>query len=63
MAVNRWAVAVLWYGAGVLKWTTEDLKEFDKKTRKVMTMYGALHPKSKIKRLFMPREKCGRGVY
>ena len=38
MAVNTWAVAVLRYGAGVLNWTTEELKELDRKTRKVMTM-------------------------
>ena len=45
MAVNTWAVAMLRYGAGVLKWTTEEL---DGKTGKVMTMYGALHRKSDI---------------
>ena len=59
MAVNTWAVAVLRYGAGVLKWTTEEL---DRKTRKVMTMHGALHPRSDINRLYMPREKGGRGL-
>ena len=76
MAVNTWPVAVMWYGAGVLKWTTEELKELDRKTRKVMTMivflfviiifimtmHGALHPKSVINRLYMPREKGGRGL-
>ena len=51
MAVNTWAVAVLRYGAGVLKWTTEELKELDRKTRKLMTMHGALHPKSDINRV------------
>ena len=29
MAVNIWAVAVLRYRAGVLKWTTEELKDLD----------------------------------
>jgi len=49
IAVNTLAVAVLRYGAGVLKWTT---KELDGKTRKVMTMYGALHRKSDINSLY-----------
>ena len=39
MAVNTWAVAVLRYAAGVLKWTAKELKELDKQTRKVMTIY------------------------
>ena len=49
MAVNTWAVAMLRYGAGVLKWTTEELEG---KTGKVMTMYGALHRKSDINSLY-----------
>ena len=49
MAVNTWAVAMLRYGGGVLKWTTEEL---DGKTGKVMTMYGALHRKSDINSLY-----------
>ena len=34
----------------------------DRKTRKTMTMYGALHPKSDIHRIYLPREKGGRGL-
>ena len=37
MAVNIGAVAVLWCGTGALKWTTEELNELDRKTRKLMT--------------------------
>ena len=61
MAVNTWAVAMLRYGGGVLKWTTE---EVDGKTGKVMTMYGALHRKSDINSLYTDakRKRCGGGV-
>ena len=62
MAVNTWAVAVLWYGVGVLKKTTEELKELDGKTRKVTTMYGALHPKSDVNRLYAKRKGLGLGL-
>ena len=62
MAVNKWAVAVLRYGVGVLKKTTEELKELDGKTRKVTTMYGALHPKSDVNRLYAKRKGLGLGL-
>ena len=60
MAVNTWAVAMLRYGGGVLKWTTEEL---DGKTGKVMTMYGALHRKSDINSLYTDakRKRWGGG--
>ena len=45
MAANTWAVATLRYSAGVVEWKTDELKVLDTKTRKMMTLYGALHPK------------------
>ena len=42
----RLAVAVFRYGAGILQWKESELKNVDRKSRKTMTMYGALHPKS-----------------
>ena len=34
----------------------------DTKTRKIMTIHGALHPKSDIDRIYVPRGKGGRGL-
>ena len=34
----------------------------DRKTRKLMTMYGAPQPKSDIHRLYLQRNKGGRGL-
>ena len=34
----------------------------DRKTRKLMTMYKTLHPKSDVARLYVPRCKGGRGL-
>ncbi|CAB3982989.1 Hypothetical predicted protein [Paramuricea clavata] len=62
MAMNTWAVALLRYGAGVLKWTKDEIAAMDRKTRKLMTLYGALHPRSDSHRLYLPREKGGRGL-
>ena len=58
MVVITCAVAVLRYAAGVLKWTAKELKELDKQTRKVMTIYVVFT----LNRLYMPRGKSGRGL-
>ena len=33
MALNTWAVSILRYGAGILKWNKNELQEIDRKTR------------------------------
>ena len=61
MAVNTQAVSVMRYGAGILKWNTDELKSLDRRTRKFMKMHGALHPKSDVDRVYVSREMGGRG--
>ena len=61
MAVNTWAVPVMRYGAGILKWNTDELKSFDR-TKKFMTMHRALHPKNDVDRVYRNRELGGRGL-
>jgi hypothetical protein len=61
-AINVWAVAAVRYTAGILDWTVKELKEMDRKTRKLMTMNRALHPKADVDRLYLPREEGGRGI-
>ena len=34
----------------------------DRKTRKLFTIYGGLHPKSDVDRLYIPRKDGGRGL-
>ena len=34
----------------------------DRKTRKLLTIYGGLHPRSCIDRLYMPKSDAGRGL-
>ena len=45
-AANTWPASVMRYGAGILKWNTDELKSLDRRTRKFMTMHGTLHPQS-----------------
>ena len=61
-AMNTWAVAAVRYIAGILDWTVDELKEMDRKTRKIMTMNGALHPRADVDRLYIPRDEGGRGM-
>ena len=44
--INMYAVAVVRYLAGVVNWTKEDLDNLDRRTRKLMTMHSAYHPKA-----------------
>ena len=60
-AINAWAVAVFRYGAGKLQWKENELKVVDRKSRKTMTMYAALHPKSYMHRFYIKRKR-GRGL-
>ena len=53
MAINCWAA---------VNWTKSELAELDRKTRKILTIHGALHPRSNISRLYLPRRKDGRGI-
>ena len=62
MEINIWAVAVFRYGAGIIKWTESELKDLDRKTRKMMTLHGAFHPKSDVDRLYVRRNRGGRGL-
>ena len=59
--VNTWAVSLLSLAAFV-SWRKSELQATDRKTRKLFTMYGALHPKSDVDRLYIPRKKGGRGL-
>ena len=57
MAVNTWSVQIPRYSAGVTEWRSDELKELDRKTRKTMTVHGALHPKSDVDQVYLPRHE------
>ena len=52
-AINAWVVALLRKGAGIINWKVDELKKIDRATRKTLTMYVMLHPKSDIDRLYL----------
>ena len=61
-AINTWAVPILLYTFGVLKWSDTDLHDVDRLTRKILTKFRCLHPKSSTIRLYLPRNEGGRGL-
>ena len=57
MGVNTWAVSLLRYSAAFVSWRKSELQTIDRKTRKLFTIYGALHPMSNVNRLDIPRKE------
>ena len=47
-AINTWGIPLIRYGAGIIDWTKNEKDEIDRKTRKMLNMYGGLHPKSNV---------------
>ena len=61
-AVNTYAVPVLTYSFGVVKWCYTDLEALQRKMRTILTKYRYHHPKAAIERTVMPRREGGRGM-
>ena len=60
--INTWAVPLVRYSGHFLKWTRDELKQMDQRTRKLMTMHKALHPRDDVDRLYVFRKEEGRGL-
>ena len=61
-ALNSRAVSLVKYSVGILKWTKDELKAMDRKTRKIMKMNRMCHPQSDTGRLYILRMDGGRGL-
>ena len=57
--VNTWAMSVLRYSAAFISWTECKLQAIDRKTGKLFTIYGGLHAKSDVDRLYIPGKDEG----
>ena len=60
--VNSWAVSVTRHSAGIVDWKNSELRNVDRKTRKVLNMYQALHPRSNVGRLYLPHSEGEKGL-
>ena len=55
--INTWAVAIFRYETGIIQWKASELEDLHRKSRKTMTMYGGLHPKSDVDRLHVKKRR------
>ena len=58
--INTWTISHVRYSGPFLTWTREELKQMDQRTRKLMTMHKALHPRDDVDRLYVSRKEGGR---
>jgi hypothetical protein len=53
---------VLRYNFGTINLRLEEIRKFDRKTRKVLTVYKMHHPKADVDKLYVKNEGGGRGL-
>ena len=47
-ALNAWAVSVVRYSAGIVKWRKDEMKEMDRKTRKIICIRELMDIKKQL---------------
>ena len=52
---------MLRHSFGIIDWRNEEIKTIDRKTRKMLTVYGIHHPKADIDRIYV-KGGGGRGL-
>ena len=60
--INTCVVSLSRYSAAFISWKKCELQTIDRKARKLFIIYGGLHPKSDVDRLYIPRKEGERGL-
>ena len=60
--INTWAVHLVRYSGPFFKWTKDELKQMDERTRKLTTIHKVLHPRDDVDRLYVSRKEGRRGL-
>ena len=55
--VNTWAVSLLRYSAVFVSWRKSELQAIERKTKKLLTIYRALHPKPDVERSYIAKKR------
>ena len=55
--INTWTVPLVRYFGPFLKWTRDELKQIDQRTRKLMTMLKALHLRDDVDYMFQEKRE------
>ena len=53
-------MTVFRYRAGILQWKESELEDVNRESGKTSTMYGTLHPRNNVDRLYIKRKDGGR---
>ena len=61
LGINRWVMSLLRSSATFLDWIRAELKQMDRRTRKLLTMHQAWNPKSNKARIYLSIKEGGRG--
>ena len=56
-AINSRVVSIIRYSAGNIGWTEKELKDLDRKTRKLMTLHCMFHKKGDVDRLYLKKSR------
>jgi hypothetical protein len=59
-AINTYAIPVLTFSFGIVKWTPTDLENLQIRTRALLTRYRMHHPRAAKERLTLPQHTGGR---
>ena len=62
MAINSIAIPVISYSFPIINWNANEVRNLDIKTRKLLTIHRAHHPKADTDRLYLKRHEGGRGL-
>ena len=60
--IDTWAVFLLRYSGPFLRWTREELRKIDQRTRTLMTIYKALQPRYDVDRLYVSKKERRSGL-
>ena len=55
--INTSTVNLFRYSGPFMQWTREEFKQIDERTRKIMTMHKALHPRDDVDRLYVSKNE------
>lgn len=61
-AINTFAVSMLTYSFGVIKWNTDELESLRVGINKTLTRNRMHHPHAAVERMTLPRSEGGRGL-
>ena len=61
-AINECVLPIITYLFGIVNWREKELKDYDIKIRKMLNMCRVFELKSDVDRLYLPRQKGGRGL-